>query len=174
MWNVLLPVAQFMPGFDPLGSILGCMILLGLAATYILGLVAIPAAFRALKFARTIAAVVEGRGETGDTAALALLMESTMAYREITDAALVAVEHDQVAAYILIMDEVIRRKAGFTIQETTDAALAIAAKRGNLAIARDALARAELSYHTPLDRTRERGDAAVEKLILAAEGSASR
>ena len=108
----------------------------------------------------------------GDTAVLALLMRSTMAHREITDAALVAVEHDQVAAYKQMMDEVYRRKAGYIIVETTDAALAIAAKRGNLEIARDAMARAEPGYPTPLDRAKERGDAAVEKLLLAAEAPA--
>src|SRR5687768_4770131 len=108
----------------------------------------------------------------GDAAVLAQLMGSTMAYREITDAALVAVEHDQVAAYKQLMDEVYRRKAGYIIVETTDAALAIAAKRGNLEIARDAMARAEPGYPTPLDRARKRGDVAVEKLILAAEAVA--
>jgi hypothetical protein len=110
----------------------------------------------------------------GDASVLAHLMGSTMAYREITDAALVAVEHDQVAAYKQLMDEVYRRKAGYILVETTDAALAIAAKRGNLEIARDAMARAEPGYPTPLDRARERRDVAVEKLLLAAEPSVAR
>ena len=58
MPNVIFPVAQFMPMFDPLGSVIGCMILIYLAATYVAGFGAIAASFRAPQFGRAVGAAV--------------------------------------------------------------------------------------------------------------------
>ena len=48
MVELLLPVAQFMPGFDSTGSIIGCWISLLVLATYVTGVVAVVAGIRSL------------------------------------------------------------------------------------------------------------------------------
>lgn len=111
--------------------------------------------------------------ERGPTDVLLLLMASTTTHSEIAAAALVAAQHDRVAAFTILMDELQRRQAGYIVEQTIDSALSIAAKSGNREIARVVIAgqratgaRTAAWAATPLLRAARRGDLVVVSLLI--------